>query len=150
MPDVVEKRTVADLGEWPYPKRQLVPLTEVVHDRLNVEVFRVENAGAINSAYQRTVGPARWEQELRFKALSAAYTWDAAEALGNESVEQFWTDALNPGLRVRWYLDRTGTAYVQSIEFRCATERLEPQATVVGSHAWWDVAFKLVPADETV
>jgi radical SAM family uncharacterized protein len=40
VPDVVEKRTVADLGEWPYPKRQLVPLIEVVHDRLNVEVFR--------------------------------------------------------------------------------------------------------------
>src|SRR3954454_8961605 len=36
----VEKRTIADLGEWPYPKNQLVPLTEVVHDRLNVEVFR--------------------------------------------------------------------------------------------------------------
>lgn len=40
VPDVVEKRTIADLGEWPYPRRQLVPLTEVVHDRLNVEVFR--------------------------------------------------------------------------------------------------------------
>ena len=39
-PAVVEKRTVADLADWPYPKRQLVPLTEVVHDRLNVEVFR--------------------------------------------------------------------------------------------------------------
>ena len=39
-PDVVEKRTIADLGDWPYPKQQLVPLTEVVHDRLNVEVFR--------------------------------------------------------------------------------------------------------------
>ncbi|MEZ5371930.1 MAG: TIGR03960 family B12-binding radical SAM protein [Microthrixaceae bacterium] len=39
-PDVVEKRTVADLAEWAYPKNQLVPLTEVVHDRLNVEVFR--------------------------------------------------------------------------------------------------------------
>ncbi|MCB1260115.1 MAG: TIGR03960 family B12-binding radical SAM protein, partial [Acidimicrobiales bacterium] len=39
-PDRVEKLTVADLGEWPYPKQQLVPLTEVVHDRLNVEVFR--------------------------------------------------------------------------------------------------------------
>src|SRR3954469_20089303 len=36
----VEKRTIADLGEWPYPKQKLVPLTEVVHDRLNVEVFR--------------------------------------------------------------------------------------------------------------
>ncbi len=42
-PDVparVEKRTIADLAEWPYPRNQLVPLTEVVHDRLNVEVFR--------------------------------------------------------------------------------------------------------------
>src|SRR5205823_1429968 len=37
---VVDKRTVADLAEWPYPKEQLVPLIEVVHDRLNVEVFR--------------------------------------------------------------------------------------------------------------
>ncbi len=40
VPAVVEKRTVADLAEWPYPKNQLVPLSEVVHDRLNVEVFR--------------------------------------------------------------------------------------------------------------
>jgi radical SAM family uncharacterized protein len=39
-PEIIEKRTVADLGEWPYPKNQLVPLTDVVHDRLNVEVFR--------------------------------------------------------------------------------------------------------------
>lgn len=40
VPERVDKRTVADLGEWPYPKQQLVPLVEVVHDRLNVEVFR--------------------------------------------------------------------------------------------------------------
>jgi radical SAM family uncharacterized protein len=40
VPERIEKRTVADLGQWPYPKRQLVPLIEVVHDRLNVEVFR--------------------------------------------------------------------------------------------------------------
>ena len=40
VPAQVEKRTIADLGEWPYPRNQLVPLTEVVHDRLNVEVFR--------------------------------------------------------------------------------------------------------------
>ncbi len=42
-PDVparVEKRTIADLAAWPYPKQQLVPMTEVVHDRLNVEIFR--------------------------------------------------------------------------------------------------------------
>lgn len=40
IPTQVEKRVVADLGAWPYPKHQLVPLIEVVHDRLNVEVFR--------------------------------------------------------------------------------------------------------------
>src|SRR3954452_7677321 len=40
VPARVEKRTITDLGDWPYPKHQLVPLTEVVHDRLNVEVFR--------------------------------------------------------------------------------------------------------------
>jgi radical SAM family uncharacterized protein len=40
VPERVEKRTIADLNEWPYPKQQLVPLTEVVHDRLNVEIFR--------------------------------------------------------------------------------------------------------------
>jgi len=40
VPEVVEKRTIADLADWPYPKNQLVPLTEVVHDRLSVEVFR--------------------------------------------------------------------------------------------------------------
>jgi radical SAM family uncharacterized protein len=40
IPEKVEKRTITDLGAWPYPKKQLVPLIEVVHDRLNVEVFR--------------------------------------------------------------------------------------------------------------
>ncbi|MEX2627515.1 MAG: TIGR03960 family B12-binding radical SAM protein [Ilumatobacteraceae bacterium] len=40
VPNTVDKRTVADLGDWPYPKRPLAPLTEVVHDRLSVEVFR--------------------------------------------------------------------------------------------------------------
>ncbi len=39
-PERVEKATIADLDSWPYPKRQLVPLTDVVHDRLNVELFR--------------------------------------------------------------------------------------------------------------
>ncbi|MEX2256439.1 MAG: TIGR03960 family B12-binding radical SAM protein [Acidimicrobiia bacterium] len=40
VPAVIDKRTVSDLAEWPYPKRHLVPLVEVVHDRLNVEIFR--------------------------------------------------------------------------------------------------------------
>ncbi len=40
VPARVAKRTIANLDDWPYPKQQLVPLIEVVHDRLNVEVFR--------------------------------------------------------------------------------------------------------------
>jgi radical SAM family uncharacterized protein len=40
VPAEVDKRTVNDLADWPYPVHPLVPLTEVVHDRLNVEVFR--------------------------------------------------------------------------------------------------------------
>ncbi len=40
VPERVEKRTITDLAAWPYPRHQLVPLTEVVHDRLNVEIFR--------------------------------------------------------------------------------------------------------------
>src|SRR5271163_3429476 len=40
VPAEVSKRTISDLADWPYPARPLVPLTEVVHDRLNVEVFR--------------------------------------------------------------------------------------------------------------
>ena len=40
VPATVDKRTVADLGDWPYPRSPIAPLTEVVHDRLSVEVFR--------------------------------------------------------------------------------------------------------------
>ena len=49
VPPTVDKRTVADLGEWPYPKHPLVPLTEVVHDRLSVEVFRGCTAAAASA-----------------------------------------------------------------------------------------------------
>ena len=40
VPAEITKRTVSDLADWPYPAHPLVPLTEVVHDRLNVEVVR--------------------------------------------------------------------------------------------------------------
>ncbi|HVF19257.1 MAG TPA: TIGR03960 family B12-binding radical SAM protein, partial [Mycobacteriales bacterium] len=36
----VQKRTVMDLDEWPYPKAPLVPLAETVHERMSVEIFR--------------------------------------------------------------------------------------------------------------
>ncbi|HSK90232.1 MAG TPA: TIGR03960 family B12-binding radical SAM protein, partial [Euzebyales bacterium] len=40
VPYRVPKRTVSDLDQWPYPKKQLVPLTETVHERYSVEIFR--------------------------------------------------------------------------------------------------------------
>ncbi len=40
VPYRVPKRTVSDLDAWPYPKRQIVPLTETVHERYSVEIFR--------------------------------------------------------------------------------------------------------------
>lgn len=40
VPARIERSVVADLADWPYPRNQLVPMTEVVHDRLSVEVFR--------------------------------------------------------------------------------------------------------------
>jgi radical SAM family uncharacterized protein len=39
-PHRVEKHTVMDLDEWPYPKQPLVPLAESVHERMSVEIFR--------------------------------------------------------------------------------------------------------------
>jgi radical SAM family uncharacterized protein len=36
----VSKRTLADLEEFPYPQKQIVPTTEVVHERFSVEIFR--------------------------------------------------------------------------------------------------------------
>ncbi|WP_067477329.1 TIGR03960 family B12-binding radical SAM protein [Actinomadura hibisca] len=36
----VEKHTVMDLDNWPYPKKPLVPLAETVHERFSVEIFR--------------------------------------------------------------------------------------------------------------
>ncbi len=40
MPPIVPKRTVQDLEEWPYPRKQIVPMTETVHERFSVEIFR--------------------------------------------------------------------------------------------------------------
>lgn len=36
----VDKHTLMDLDDWPYPKAPLVPVTETVHERYSVEVFR--------------------------------------------------------------------------------------------------------------
>ena len=40
VPPFVPKRTVQDLEEWSYPRKQIVPMTETVHERFSVEIFR--------------------------------------------------------------------------------------------------------------
>nr|NLI49487.1 TIGR03960 family B12-binding radical SAM protein [Propionibacterium sp.] len=40
IPARVEKYTLQDLDDWPYPKAPLVPLAETVHERYSVEIFR--------------------------------------------------------------------------------------------------------------
>ena len=40
VPDTVQKHTVMDLDQWPYPKRPIVPTAESVHERYSVEIFR--------------------------------------------------------------------------------------------------------------
>jgi radical SAM family uncharacterized protein len=40
VPTLVPKRTVQDLEQWPYPQKQIVPMTETVHERFSVEIFR--------------------------------------------------------------------------------------------------------------
>lgn len=39
-PEKVTKRIIADLDNAPYPTNPIVPSTEVVHDRVNLELFR--------------------------------------------------------------------------------------------------------------
>ncbi|MGW9557075.1 TIGR03960 family B12-binding radical SAM protein [Nocardiopsis sp. NPDC055551] len=40
VPGTVQKHTVMDLDEWPYPKKPIVPTAESVHERYSVEIFR--------------------------------------------------------------------------------------------------------------
>jgi radical SAM family uncharacterized protein len=40
VPAIVPKRTIQDLEEWQYPRKQIVPMTETVHERFSVEIFR--------------------------------------------------------------------------------------------------------------
>jgi radical SAM family uncharacterized protein len=72
VPAVVEKRTVADLAAWPYPSAQLVPLTEVVHDRLNVEVFRGCTRGCRFCQAGMITRPVRERPEEQVRQMVAA------------------------------------------------------------------------------
>ena len=72
------KRTVADLADWPYPQRPLVPLTEVVHDRLNVEVFRGCTRGCRFCQAGMITRPVRERPAEQVKGDGAATGWPGA------------------------------------------------------------------------
>ncbi|CAM3936660.1 TIGR03960 family B12-binding radical SAM protein [Nocardiopsis rhodophaea] len=40
VPWTVQKHTVMNLDDWPYPKNPVVPIAESVHERYSVEIFR--------------------------------------------------------------------------------------------------------------
>lgn len=40
IPYQVDKWVLTDLDQWPYPKAPIVPVTETVHERYSVEIFR--------------------------------------------------------------------------------------------------------------
>ncbi len=40
VPRTVDKHTLMDLDDWPYPRKPLVPIAESVHERASVEIFR--------------------------------------------------------------------------------------------------------------
>lgn len=40
VPARVEKHTLMELDDWPYPAQPIVPLAETVHERYSVEIFR--------------------------------------------------------------------------------------------------------------
>ena len=71
-PTQVVKRTISDLAQWPYPKRQLVPLTEVVHDRLNVEVFRGCTRGCRFCQAGMITRPVRERPETQVRSMIRA------------------------------------------------------------------------------
>ena len=50
-PEVVTKRIISNLDKSYYPTAPIVPSTEIVHDRVNVELFR----GCVRDAYQKPI-----------------------------------------------------------------------------------------------
>ena len=77
----VPKRTIQDLEEWPYPKKQIVPMTEVVHERFSVEIFRGCTRGCRFCQAGMITRPVRERTPETIKAL-------VAEGLANTGFEE--------------------------------------------------------------
>jgi radical SAM family uncharacterized protein len=71
VPYRVPKRTVSDLDKWPYPRKQLVPLTETVHERYAVEIFRGCTRGCRFCQAGMITRPVRERSKETVKAMVA-------------------------------------------------------------------------------
>ena len=77
----VPKRTVSDLDAWPYPKKQIVPLTETVHERYSVEIFRGCTRGCRFCQAGMITRPVRERSKDTIKDM-------VAEGVGNSGLEE--------------------------------------------------------------
>jgi radical SAM superfamily enzyme YgiQ (UPF0313 family) len=78
----VPKRTVSDLDAWPYPKKSIVPLTETVHERYSVEIFRGCTRGCRFCQAGMITRPVRERSSETVKQMVAA----GVESTGFEEV----------------------------------------------------------------
>src|SRR5205085_1227965 len=103
VPERVEKRTVADLADWPYPKNQLVPLTEVVHDPVNCgQVSRSLPSLRVDAF---TVGIATEIQKVRRTGLTfapEAGTWRMRQVINKLIREEDLYEAVEAAYSQGW------------------------------------------------
>jgi radical SAM family uncharacterized protein len=69
VPELVERRIVADLEAAPHPLRPVVPLVETVHDRLTVEIMRGCAHGCRFCQAGTTYRPRRWRSVKRLAEI---------------------------------------------------------------------------------
>ena len=87
-PEVHTKRIVEDLDKAYYPTKMIVPSTEIVHDRTNIELFR----GCIRGCRFCQAGYSC--RPVRRKSAAVAY-WQATESLENSGANEITLSSLS-------------------------------------------------------